>query len=399
MLGLVCRRSQPTGAVRLAARARNLLPALWAADKGSTAKTLYATPWYNKEPNVALYAPWSDVEHRIFRVLSFVKANVSARQPDATVLQELYSDMELIRQVELRLSTMFAGNQIPGFIHSSIGQEAVAVGVIRAMQSSDTLVSTHRGHGHCVSRGLGLEKLFQEILGREAGVCKGRGGSMHIADASLGMLGANGIVGAGVPIALGSALAQKTRKSKAVAVAFFGDGALGEGVIYECMNLASLWDLPLLFVCEHNGWSEFTPSSKEYCGDLISIAAGFHIPGNVVDGSDVWAVNLAAKSALDAVRSGGRPQLLVCMAQRIRGHFEGDPQRYRDRSDIERAQARDPITRALEELHALGVPTDTTDAIRARSKEAVQTAAEAAQLAPEPAICDLVGAVYFEGAV
>src|SRR5271156_4463003 len=179
------------------------------------------------------------------------------RKPFAAELLRLYAEMRLIREVEQRLSVLFGDGEIPGFIHLSIGQEAVAVGIAAALQRHDTLASNHRGHGHALAKGLDVSRFFLEILGRSEGYCGGRGGSMHVADMSVGMLGANGIVGAGLSIALGSALAHRTLGRPAIAVAFFGDGALAEGLLHECLNLAAVWRLPLLFVCENNGWGEF----------------------------------------------------------------------------------------------------------------------------------------------
>lgn len=179
-------------------------------------------------------------------------------------LAALYRTMSLIRHVETALTRLFANGEVPGFIHLSIGQEAVAAGVAGVLLPQDSLATTHRGHGHVLARGMDVAGFMKEIMGREGGLCKGRGGSMHVADLSLGILGANGIVGAGIPIALGSAMAHRARKTGGVAVAFFGDGAMAEGVLHETLNMAALWKCPLLLVCENNGWSEFSPTSRQF---------------------------------------------------------------------------------------------------------------------------------------
>src|SRR4051794_1274144 len=192
-------------------------------------------------------------------------------------LVELYRVMARIRAAENHLIKLFADSEVPGFIHLSIGQEAVAAGVMAALEPRDTIATTHRGHGHVIARGIDLGLFFKKVMGKAGGVCRGRGGSMHIADLSLGVLGANGIVGAGIPIAMGSAVAHSVRKTGGVAVVFFGDGAMAEGVLHETLNLAALWRLPLVLVCENNGWSEFSPTSRQFSGTLRGLAAAFGI--------------------------------------------------------------------------------------------------------------------------
>ena len=295
----------------------------------------------------------------------------------AAHLLGLYTQMILIRRSEERLSTMFADGEVPGFIHLSIGQEAVSVGVMSSLSANDTIASTHRGHGHAIAKGLPLEGFFLELLARDEGLCRGRGGSMHVADMSVGMLGANGIVGAGLPIALGSALAHQQLGHKAVAVAFFGDGALGEGVVHECFNLASLWKLPLLFVCENNGWSEFLPSSKQIAFKLGELAAAFQLPHVAVDGNDVAAVAAAAENMLSGVRAGA-PAVLECVTTRIRGHFEGDAQKYRDPDEIAKLAERDPLRITAIQLRQMGVAeadlTSAAEVIEQRIEAAVGAA-------------------------
>ena len=214
-------------------------------------------------------------------------------KPSSAELLRLYADMRLIREVEQRLSLLFGDGEIPGFIHLSIGQEAVAVGVAGALRTDDTLASNHRGHGHAIAKGLDLSRFFLEIMGRSEGYCGGRGGSMHVADMSVGMLGANGIVGAGLPIAVGSALAHQLRKTGAIACVFFGDGALAEGVLHESFNMAALWRLPILFVCENNGWSEFSPAARQLATEPSKLAGTFEIPAERVDGNDIVEIGRA----------------------------------------------------------------------------------------------------------
>jgi acetoin:2,6-dichlorophenolindophenol oxidoreductase subunit alpha len=288
----------------------------------------------------------------------------------------LYRVMLRIRAAEEHLIKLFADNEVPGFIHLSIGQEAVAAGVMASLESRDTIATTHRGHGHVIARGVDLGLFFKEVMGKAGGVCRGRGGSMHIADLSLGVLGANGIVGAGIPIAMGSAVAHSVRKTGGVAVVFFGDGAMAEGVLHETLNLAALWRLPLVLVCENNGWSEFSPTSRQFSGTLRGLAAAFGIDYTHVDGSDVQAVAKAAEATVGRARAGA-PGIVECATRRVRGHYEGDPQKYRDPQEIAALDAHDPLRRALEALTRNGESVHSIAAIAAEI-EAEMTAAIAA---------------------
>jgi acetoin:2,6-dichlorophenolindophenol oxidoreductase subunit alpha len=308
-------------------------------------------------------------------------------------LRGLYRLMQRIRQAEQSLSTLFAENKIPGFIHSSIGQEATAAGVIYPLEAQDTLVSNHRGHGHAIARGVDLGRFFAEIMGRAGGYCAGRGGSMHVADASIGMLGANGIVGAGLPIALGSALAHQVTGVKAIAVVFFGDGALGEGVLHESLNLAKLWKLPLLMICENNGWSEFTPTEREFVTSLQRIASAFDIPSEWVDGNDVSAVFAAAFRMAAVARAGG-PAILEARTIRIRGHYEGDPQHYRDRKEMAAGSARDPIAIAEDQLLAAGATVGDVALIRQTVEQEISSAVGFASASALPKFEAAFGDVY-----
>jgi acetoin:2,6-dichlorophenolindophenol oxidoreductase subunit alpha len=296
-------------------------------------------------------------------------------------LLALFRGMLRVRKAELALQELFAAGEVPGFIHLSIGQEASAVGVVSALTREDTLASTHRGHGHALAKGVDLTRFFLEVLGKDEGLCRGRGGSMHVADLSAGMLGANGIVAAGVPIAVGSALAHQVQQNGRVAVAFFGDGALAEGVLHESFNLAALWCLPVLFVCENNGWSEFSPTAAQFRGTLAQLAASFGMPFRKLDGADVLDVHETALELVAKARAGA-PQVLECTTQRHRGHYEGDAQRYRDPDELERARAEDPLLRAEARLGASHAPQLT--ALTREVEAEVQQAVAQAQKGSEP---------------
>lgn len=311
-----------------------------------------------------------------------------------TALIDLYRTMRLIRTVETALARLFADSEVPGFIHLSIGQEALAAGIVPALSAQDTFTITHRGHGYAVARGIDLGALFKEIMGKDGGVCAGRGGSMHLADMDLGILGANGIVGGGIPIALGSALAHSVQKSGGLAVAFFGDGALGEGVFYESLNLAAVWRLPMLFVCENNGWSEFSRNEDVYVGNVGHLAQSFGLPYAKVDGSDVEDVAKAAKQMVLAVRAGDGPRVLECLTHRIRGHFEGDPQDYRAEADLDTSKSADPLALAEQALLSLGATADELAAVTAECEARVALAISAARADREPDIARACADVY-----
>jgi pyruvate dehydrogenase E1 component alpha subunit len=304
-------------------------------------------------------------------------------------LQRLYRMVLTIRRAEEALAELLAEGLIPGFIHLSIGQEAIAAGVMDVLTPVDTITSTHRGHGHAIAKGMELSGFFAELLGRDAGACRGRGGSMHVADVPKGMLGANGIVAAGMPIALGSALAHQVLKRDAVAVAFFGDGAMAEGLLHECLNLAALWKLPVLFVCENNRWGEFLETAHQIVFTLEKLAAAYGVPHVAVDGNDVTAVAEAAGRVVADIRAGGGPMILECDTLRVGGHYEGDPQRGRDPADKEKAAARDPVLLARRFL--------TEDAIARIDAEVAKEIAAAvafARAAPEPEWADAAASVY-----
>ena len=268
----------------------------------------------------------------------------------------ILSSMVRIRRVEERLSEVFAQGKIPGFIHVSIGQEAVAAGVCSALGPEDSVLTTHRGHGHALAKGIDLKRFMAEIYGRRNGFCKGKAGSMHVADKAVGVVGANGIVGGGLPIALGTAFASQYRQEKTVTVCFFGDGASNEGTFHESLNVAALWNLPIVFCCENNGWAQFTPQARYMKVENVSArAAAYGMPGVTVDGSDVQLVRGAALEAVARARSGQGPTLLECKIRRWFGHYVGDAQRYRSPDDVRDAKALDPIRKYADALVAANV--------------------------------------------
>jgi pyruvate dehydrogenase E1 component alpha subunit len=299
-------------------------------------------------------------------------------------LLDLYERMYLIRQVELRLGRLFADGEVPGFIHLSIGQEAVATGVASVLRIDDSVASTHRGHGHALAKGVDVERFFLELMAKEEGICKGRGGSMHVADLSIGMLGANAIVGASIPIALGSALAHQVRNTDALAVAFFGDGAMAGGTLHESMNMAALWQLPLVFVCENNGWSEFSPTSRQFVASLEKLAGAFGIPYDKADGRDVQAVAKASQRAVSAVRAGKGPRVLEFTTHRFRGHYEGDPQKYRDADELSALSEHDPLSLLEPRLQKAGVTDEQLQSLQEAVDARVDAAVERARKGSAP---------------
>jgi TPP-dependent pyruvate/acetoin dehydrogenase alpha subunit len=244
---------------------------------------------------------------------------------DRDTLVGLYTTMVRIRRFEERVASEFYAGNIPGFVHSYIGQEAIASGVCAHLGTKDRLVSHHRGHGHCIAKGANMKRMMAEIYGKSTGYCKGKGGSMHIADFSIGMLGADGIVGAGLPIATGAAVAAQLEASGNIGVVFFGDGACQEGEFHECLNLAAIWKLPLLFVCENNHYAVNSPAEYSLAaGDIVRMPEAYHIPTAAVDGNDVEAVYAAAGEAVAMLRGGQGPYFLECRTYRWHKHFLSD---------------------------------------------------------------------------
>ncbi|MFC9978363.1 thiamine pyrophosphate-dependent dehydrogenase E1 component subunit alpha [Gordonia sp. NPDC127522] len=260
-----------------------------------------------------------------------------------------YRSMLLCRRFEETVHEQYDLGNVPGPLHLSIGQEAVAAGVCSSLTDTDVITSTHRGHHHCVAKGADLGKLMAELLGRKDGYSRGRNGSMHLADTSIGLLGTNGIVGGGIPIAVGAALAIQLRGSSDVAVCFFGDGATATGNFAEALNIAALWKLPIVFVCENNQFAEMTPTSVHVAGQLWRRADAHDFPGMRVQGTEVSIVAATARAAVARARAGGGPTLLEVMTYRLSGHYVGDPSN-RDHPMAERWRARDPLTIARREL-------------------------------------------------
>jgi len=266
---------------------------------------------------------------------------------DAKTYLNLYQTMVTIRQFETMAGEMFAEGKIPGFIHLSIGQEGSSVGVCSVLRPDDYLTTTHRGHGHMIAKGADLNKMVAELFGKKTGYCKGKGGSMHIADFSIGFLGANGVVAGGLPIITGAGLSIKMRKTDQVAICFFGDGASNRGPVHEAMNMASIWKLPIVFCVENNQFASTTRTSYACSVEDIYIrAAGYNMPGVSVDANDILAVRKAATKAVARARKGEGPTLLENKTYRIKGHFEGDPQKYRNEDEIASWKGKlDPINR------------------------------------------------------
>ncbi len=272
----------------------------------------------------------------------------------------MYRQMLEIRQFEEQVNDLYMTARMPGLAHLYSGEEAVAVGMCAALRRDDYITSTHRGHGHCLAKGASIDRMFAELLGKEAGYCRGKGGSMHIADQDTGNLGANAIVGGSAGIATGAAMASKKQGIDRVAVCFFGDGALGQGLLYEVMNMASLWKLPVIYVCENNLYGEYTHYTETHAGELGARAAAFGIPVTHVDGQDIRAMYNAAEQAVARARAGEGPSFLLCDTYRYYGHHVGDIQRgyYRSREEEETwRRDRDPIKLAAAWLEADGVAT------------------------------------------
>jgi TPP-dependent pyruvate/acetoin dehydrogenase alpha subunit len=308
--------------------------------------------------------------------------------------KKLYEQMLVIRLAEQGLQKLFSDGLIPGFLHLSIGQEAVPVGVSSCLRDTDTVSSNHRGHGHTLAKGVDLEGFFAEVLGRATGLCRGRGGSMHVADLSIGMLGANGIVGAGLPITTGSALALKLKGEGDIAVVYFGDGAMAEGLVHECLNIAALWKLPVLFVCENNGWSEFSPTSRQMATSLDKLAIAFSIEYASADGNKVKEVAKTCERLVNEMRKIPRPMILECSTTRVRGHFEGDKQDYREAAELESLAERDPLLQAKKEMLETGVPDAWFSLIEETVAARVAKARESALAAPLPDAGNITSDVY-----
>ena len=312
---------------------------------------------------------------------------------------KLYETMCTIRKFEECVKHDFLAGEIPGFTHSYIGEEAIATGVCAALRDDDVIESTHRGHGHCVAKGADVNRMMAEIFGKETGLCKGRGGSMHIADFSIGMLGANGVVGGGYNLATGAALAFKNvLKTDQVAVVFFGDGASNRGTFHEAMNAASAWKLPVIFVNEMNCWASTTPYRTTCNVENISDrAAGYHIPGVVVDGQDPFAV-YEAKAAVERARAGEGPTMIECKTYRIEGHFVGDPELYRSKEETMKIfHDTDPLKKFREKMaESMNdlVTSAECDEIDAKVDAKIKAAKEFAMDSKQPDASEYMKFVY-----
>ncbi|CAB3769243.1 ABC transporter substrate-binding protein [Burkholderia sp. MSh2] len=312
-------------------------------------------------------------------------------------LLDAYRLMRTIREFEERLHVEFATGEIPGFVHLYAGEEASAVGTMLHLGLADYVATTHRGHGHCIAKGVDVHGMMAEIYGKKTGVCHGKGGSMHIADLSMGMLGANGIVGAGGPLVCGAALAAKHRNTGGVGVCFFGDGASNQGVIFESMNLAAVWRLPAIFVAENNGYAEATSSSWSVATDNIADRAnGFGMPGVIVDGFDFFAVHEALGEAVERARNGGGPTLVEVKFTRYFGHFEGDAQTYRAPGEVQKLRDEKDCLKHFETrvVRAEALTIGELRAVDAQVKALIDDAVAQAKSAPLPDAADLLTDVY-----
>ena len=315
-------------------------------------------------------------------------------------LIDSYTRMKKIRVFEETMRDEFSKGTVPAFIHLYIGQEAIASGICVELNDDDTIASTHRGHGHCLAKNSNLERMTMEIFCRADGLCEGKGGSMHIADLSVGMLGANAIVGANAPIAVGAALRQRVMGENLVSAAFIGDGASNQGAVFEAMNLASVLKLPVLFVFENNGYAEFT-GVDYHCGggDIAGRAEGFGMPSYKLDGSDFFAVQEAAAEAVERARNGEGPSAIECYAKRWYGHFEGDPQHYRTKEELESIRENnDPLIIFRQKVEEAGlVDGNDLDEIDIDLSKQVLAAVEKAKNSPLPDINELTTNVYEKG--
>jgi acetoin:2,6-dichlorophenolindophenol oxidoreductase subunit alpha len=311
-------------------------------------------------------------------------------QSEAQQWLRMYREMVMIRLFEEQANELYTRALMPGLTHLYIGEEAIAVGVCEALRHDDYITSTHRGHGHCLAKGAQLDRMFAELLGKEAGYCKGKGGSMHIADPETGNLGANAIVGGSAGIATGAAFSAKRLKTGQVSVCFFGDGALGQGLLYEVMNMASLWKLPVIYVCENNLYNEYTHNSETLAGDMMARATAFGIPAETVDGQDVRTIYQTAKAIVDRTRSGAGPAFLVCNTYRFHGHHVGDVNReyYRSKQEEQKWKTeRDPLKLLGDWLVAQNAANSSDlDQIHAEVKTEVEKAVQFAIAAPYPTL-------------
>ncbi len=317
---------------------------------------------------------------------------------DPKLLMNIYEMMHKIRHFEERAFDLFLENVLRGSVHLYTGEEAIAASVCGLLNEDDYITSTHRGHGHGIAKSDDLKSAMAELMGKETGFCKGRGGSMHIADLSKGNLGANAIVGGGIPIAVGGALSAKMRKTKQVAVSFFGDGASNHGTFHESLNLASVWKLPIIFLCENNGFGISVPAWQSTSVEDISVrSVGYNMPGITVDGNDVLAVLEATEKALERARNGEGPTLIECKTYRWRGHWTGDPEVYRTREELQAKKEDDCIARFG--AYLIEQKIATAEELEAIDKDVLAQVNEAIEFAinsPEPDPSTVLDYVYCE---
>lgn len=309
----------------------------------------------------------------------------------------MYQKMLEIRKFEDAVHLLFGQGKLPGFVHLYAGEEAIAVGVGAHLEVGDTITSTHRGHGHCIAKGCDLDGMMAEIYGKATGLCKGKGGSMHIADLDKGMLGANGIVGGGFPLACGAALTAKLKRTQSVSVCFFGDGANNQGTFHEGINLAAIWKLPVIFVAENNGYGEATPFTyASSCTNIADRASAYNIPGVIVDGKNVLEVYRVAKEAVKRARAGEGPTLIECITYRNYGHFEGDAQKYKKESEKQaHIQERDAIKLFRDYLTESRLLAEAElGQIEEAVEQSIQNAIRFAEQSPYPEAGELLTDVY-----
>jgi acetoin:2,6-dichlorophenolindophenol oxidoreductase subunit alpha len=311
-------------------------------------------------------------------------------------LKEALRKMWTIRRFEEMAEDSYVRGLTHGTMHLSIGQEASAVGICMDLKNADYITSTHRGHGHCIGKGAEAKYMFAEFFGKEEGYCRGRGGSMHIADPATGNLGANGIVGGGLPLATGAALAIQLRKGKDVAVCFFGDGANNEGAFHESLNMAGVWKLPVIYVCENNQYGMSVSTERSTAAkNVADRAAAYGMPGVIVDGNDIAAVNEAMEAAVERARNGEGPSLIECKTYRTRGHSRSDRNRYRTKEEIEEWKGKDPIPAFEADLEKYGILTrEEVEGVRAAVEAELKEAFDFAQAGTNPVPADLTRDVY-----
>ncbi len=316
-------------------------------------------------------------------------------KPTKTVFLQILEKMLTIRHFETRVEELYANGRLPGFVHLYLGGEAVGAATCACLREDDYIISNHRGHGHCIAKGADLNGMMAELYGKSTGLCKAKGGSMHVADTKVGILGANGIVGAGLPIAVGSAFSARYRKTDQVTVSFFGDGASNHSTFHEGINMASIWDLPVIFLCENNGWAiSIRQSEHQMVDNIADRASAYGIPGATVDGKDATAVYEAVSAAVKRARQGKGPSLIECQIHRWKGHFEGDPQAYRPKKEMKAWKEHDPLEKFKEDLLKRKVITQSKyeemeKEVLARIDGAVKFGEESPTPAAEAALEDL----------